>query len=217
MAETGKDEGSAFVMFPPDVNAHPIRDLSRRGMSLRAYCPVELLPKVGVPVDARVHVGGQELTVRVLVANVDGQSVGCAVIGDNPEWKKLMDDIGNPIRIGRALQEVKDDDGTEGSPDGLYSRRYQSGPSFDLYVWLHEDHSVASIQIFFMWTVVEWDAEHGLRTGQMENPSTGERQYNTTNLFSLRSPPDLAILEPVRRILIAANIPDEYRRPFVRD
>ena len=66
-------------------------------------------------------------------------------------------------------------------------------------------------QLFFMGQVVEWSTKQGVRTGVVANLPRPDRGWARSDVFNLSSPPDPETLAVARRLLRAADLPDDIR------
>lgn len=209
------DEGDdrVLVTFPPFDHAHPVRDLSTRGLCFSSTVAIEELPGIGHEADANVLLGGIYIPVRLHLLHNRGRLVGCRVLETLGEWREELSKILDPERVGAQLKPMASElvDQEDGE---LEVTGYHGGPTSDLFVWSRHDGSIARAHLYFTWHLVEWSDAEGLRTGEITEPPDRTLGYAMADLFELQTPPDEETLTFARKLLAAAEVPDQVREVF---
>lgn len=190
-----------------DEVAFHVCDLSTRGFSVHVPEP-QSLPES--PFRATMHVGDERVPMQVQVVDQRGEYAGCQITEADSVWNETAQRVLDPILLGQQLREI---DPRFVAPDrrGNQVRWWQGGPTCDLFVWHDTSGTFVAAQLFFMGQVVEWSMEHGIRTGSVSIAPRGGHGYAAAELFNFKSPPDDETLSVARRILGAAELPDDIR------
>jgi len=207
------EDEAFFVLLPPKDSPVPVLDLSVHGFCLDLDSFEGEPPATGTELTTSVMVGAQRYPVRMRVVYRSDSRLGCLVLDEASDWLDEVAKVLDPMRLGKRLREI-DPRYMRADPDAPNVRWFQGGPACDLWIWSDEQGQITRVQIFFMWQVVEWSREHGLRTGETSEPPGEGARYAASELYQLQSPPSSETLSFARRLLSAAEIPDPVRELF---
>jgi hypothetical protein len=183
-------------------------NLSVRGFCIFAPRPHPLVVEPGDLLDASMVTGSTRVELRVRVSYLKDNFVGCEILEAESFWHDAASSILDPIVIGKKLREI-DPRFVAPDEDGNQARWFQSANACDLFVWHSSEGDLIGAQLFFMGQVVDWSLEHGVRTGMVSASSARSPKYAASELFDLDTPPSPEVMYVARRILKAAELPED--------
>jgi hypothetical protein len=208
-----RQTGDQVIVY---FRGHPcsVYDLSTRGLCFLSPGMVGS-QSIGQEFESTVSLCGEQVQVRFRITDQRDFHVGCELVHAPSPWHAEVGKLLDPLRIGRQLKEVAEGElAARTGPSQV--RWFQGGPACDLYVWTDAEGCIDKVQLFFMWQMVEWARDTGLRSGAAASPPARAPNAGSTQSesYELRAPPDTEALTTARRILAASRVPPQILQLF---
>ena len=206
------EEGLSLVV---GEGRYAVFDLSTRGLCFRAGENVSAF-EVGDSVNGSVDFRTLQIPLGLEVVNRRGSYVGCKIVDAPMLWITEVAKVIDPARIGAQLHEVDPDVQSVDAEVDDKLRWFAGGPACDLLVWYGNDGAIDRAQMFFMGQVVEWSAQHGLRSGRVDRPPHAEPGHGLTHpeIRDLQVPGHRDALAFASHVASASSIDEGIRSLF---
>jgi hypothetical protein len=209
-----------YLTFKPDDNSrvYEVKDISHTGMQLSLKEETHDFQE-DQSVKGHIHWLGMNLDIMGTVKWHTQNRIGV----EFTKRRDVLDRVQHFLSIEQMVKRLKPlhklDDGLD-LPARLKYWLCSDGP-FELFVWQHGDGEMATAQILFMETFVEWEDGHGLKTGRIlskrnvDSPLLSEDEW----VFKMDPALDSEKLERIKALIYHIHdelLPNEVRTFLVR-